>query len=109
MALSRVPSSSAAKGLIQRDFALEPPHPEAAGRALTEEQMRDAIDFNNRVVGAAGADVIGALRDVLGTSREPAVVDADFVNAVVSWQAVQGLTQDGKLGPRSAAPARFMP
>jgi hypothetical protein len=89
---------------LQRDFAIEPPHPAAGGRALTADQMRDALDFNNRVVGAAGADAIREIRDVLGISPDPAVVDEDLVNAVVRWQAMQGLTQDGKLGPRSAAP-----
>src|SRR5262245_10302691 len=90
--------------MIQRDFALEPPHPAAAGRALTAPQMQDAINFNNTVIGAAGADVIGEVRDVLGISSSPAVVDEDFVNAVVRWQARQGLTQDGKLGPTTASP-----
>jgi hypothetical protein len=65
--------------------------------------MTDAIDFNNRVVGVGGADLISKIRDVLGTSPSPAVVDEDFVNAVVTWQAMQGLTQDGKLGPTTAA------
>jgi len=91
-------------GTIQRDFALEPPHPAAAGRVLTPAQMANAIAFNNRVVGAGGADLISKIRDVLGTSPIPAVIDEDFVNAVVTWQAMQGLTQDGQLGPLTAAP-----
>jgi hypothetical protein len=87
---------------IQRDLALPPPHPAAAGRILTPAQMMDAIDFNNRVVGVGGANLISEIRDVLGTSPAPPVVDEDFVNAVVTWQAMQGLTQDGKLGPVTA-------
>jgi hypothetical protein len=90
--------------MIQRDFAIEPPHPAAVGRALTADEMRDALTFNNRVVGAAGAGVIREIRDVLGITPDPAVVDDDLVNAVVRWQAMQGLTQDGKLGPSSARP-----
>ena len=90
--------------MIQRDFAIEPPHPEAAGRVLTEAQMATAIAFDNRVVGPGGADLIRKIRDVIGTSPEPAVVDEGFVNAVVTWQAMQGLTQDGQLGPRTAGP-----
>ena len=88
---------------IQRDLALEPPHPAAAGRILTPAQMTDAIDFNNHMVGVGGVGLIRKIRDVLGTSPSPPVVDEDFVNAVVTWQAMQGLTQDGKLGPITAA------
>ena len=94
----------AGQPMVQRDLAIEPPNPEAEGRVLTPQEMQDAIDYNNRVVGAASAGVIEMVRDVLGISPTPAVVDADLVNAVVDWQAMQGLTQDGKLGPRSAAP-----
>jgi hypothetical protein len=32
------------------------------------------------------------------------VIDDDFVNAVVRWQAANNVTQDGKLGPDTAAP-----
>ena len=87
---------------VQCDFALDPPHPAAAGRVLTAGEMAGAIAFNNRVIGAGGADLIREVRDVLGTSPDPAVVDEDFVNAVVTWQAVQGLSQDGQLGPVTA-------
>jgi len=89
---------------IQRDLARVPPHPAAAGRVLTPVQMAAAIAFNNHVVGPGGADLIREIRDVLGTSPTPAVIDDDFVNAVVRWQAMQGLTQDGQLGPLAAAP-----
>lgn len=96
-AIARVP-------LVQRDLAIEPPRPEAEGRALTPVQMQAAITFNNRVVTVIGEDGLRALRDVLGISPEPAVVDEDFVNAVVRWQAINRLTQDGQLGPTSARP-----
>jgi hypothetical protein len=90
--------------VIQREFVIRPPHPGAVGRVLTPTQMADAITFNNRVVGAAGPGVIGEIRSLLGTGAAPAVVDADFVNMIVGWQAIQGLTQDGQLGPVTAAP-----
>jgi len=94
-----------ADSIIQRDYALEPPHPEAAPAvALTPAQMVDAIAANERMLGAAGVDAIREIRDVLGVSPEPAVVDEEFVNAVLQWQAEQGLPEDGRLGPRSARP-----
>lgn len=102
--LTHVVQGSGRSRTIQRDFALAPPHPAAAGRVLTAAQMADAITFDNRVVGPGGADLIGEIRDVLGTSPVPAVIDEDFVNAVVTWQAMQGLTQDGMLGPVTAGP-----
>jgi hypothetical protein len=88
--------------VLQRDFALEPPRPRAQGRVLSEADMQAAIWFNQRVVSVIGATGIGELRDVLGVSPEPAVIDEDFVRAVVSWQAVQGIGQDGRLGPATA-------
>lgn len=88
--------------LLQRDFALAPPRPEAVGRVLTPAQMQQAIDFNNRVVSVVGVAGISAIRDVLGISRDPGVIDEAFVNAVVQWQAMNRLTQDGQLGPTTA-------
>ena len=102
--LTHVVQGSGRSRAIQRALALVPPHPAAAGRVLTSTELADAIAFNNRVVGPGGADLIGKIRVVLGTSPVPAVIDEDFVNAVVKWQAMQGLTQDGQLGPRTAAP-----
>jgi hypothetical protein len=66
--------------------------------------MTAAIDFNNRVVSVIGPAGIGELRDVLGISSLPQTIDADFVNAVVRWQAMNRLTQDGRLGPTTARP-----
>lgn len=90
--------------VLQRDLALEPPRPEAEGRQLNEAEIQAAIAFNQRVVAVIGASGIGELRDVLGIASEPAVIDAEFVGAVVRWQAVQGIPQDGQLGPRTARP-----
>lgn len=88
--------------IVQRDFALVPPHPAAVPQALTPQQLLDAIAFNERVVAVIGTDGIERLRDVLGISRKPAVIDQDFVEAVQRWQAVQGIAQDGRLGAESA-------
>jgi Domain of unknown function (DUF4157) len=89
-------------GNLWRDFALAPPRPAAVGRALTPAETAGAITFDDRVVGVVGVDGVREIRDVLGVSPEPAVIDADFVNGVVRWQAVNGLTQDGRLGPATA-------
>lgn len=101
---SRLLSRALSGAVLQRDFAIEPPRPDAEANVLTEDQILEAIEFNNRVVTPIGVDGIGQLRDVLGISAAPAVIDEDFVNAVVRWQAVQRLSQDGKLGPRTARP-----
>ncbi len=90
------------RAVLQRDFAIRPPRPDAVGRTLTAPQVQAALRFNNRVVAVIGADGIRTIRDVLGVSPEPAVIDEDFVNAVVRWQAVYRLGQDGQLGPASA-------
>ena len=99
---SPVPSRTWGAQVLQRDFALEPPRPRAEGRVLSEADMQAAIAFNQRVVSVIGATGIRELRDVLGVSPDPAVIDEDFVRAVVDWQAVQAIGQDGRLGPATA-------
>jgi hypothetical protein len=89
---------------LQRDLAIEPPHPRAVGRVLNAAEMTAAIAFNQRVVAVIGATGIHELRDVLGISPDPAVIDEDFVRAVVEWQAMQGRAQDGRLGAATARP-----
>ena len=89
---------------IQTDFAIEPPNPTAVPGTLTAAQIQEAIQYNTIKLRGADATLIGQLRDVLGISQEPAVIDEDFVNAVAQWQAVNNLNQDGKLGPDTAAP-----
>jgi hypothetical protein len=98
--------SAGIEPMVQRDLAIEPPRPAAVGRVLTTAEMTEAISFNDRVLGAIAnsADIIQMIRDVIGISRTPAVVDEDFVNGVVRWQANFGLSQDGKLGPATARP-----
>jgi hypothetical protein len=99
-------TSRATDPMIQRDLAIPPSRPNAVGRALTAAEMISAINFNNRVLGsiANSVDIIELIRDVIGVSRLPAVVDEDFVNGVVQWQANFGLAQDGRLGPTTARP-----
>jgi hypothetical protein len=94
-------ASSAGPGAVQRDLAVPPTRPDADGRALTPQQMVRALQFNRQVV--TDAHEISMLRDILGRGREPAVIDEDFVTAVVAYQAQYGLTQDGQLGPVTRA------
>jgi hypothetical protein len=73
---------------------------------LTPAQLAAAVTFNQRVLASIpnSLDIIRLIRDVIGVTPLPAVVDDDFVNGVVRWQAIQRLTQDGKLGPTTARP-----
>lgn len=75
------------QGTIQRDLAIAPPRPATAGRVLTPAQMTDAINFKNQVLGsiANSTDIIRMIRDVIGISPLPKVVNRDFVNGVVQW------------------------
>ena len=87
--------------------------PRSRDRAAPPRRRRPGADraaadggdpLQRRVVSPIGEDGIRELRDVLGISPEPAVIDEDFANAVVRWQAMHRLTQDGQLGPASARP-----
>ncbi|MEO6949668.1 MAG: DUF4157 domain-containing protein [Ginsengibacter sp.] len=86
--------------MIQRDLAVEPTSPDAIGAVLTARQIREAIVYNQR--DFTEPDEIGLLRDVLGVSKEPMVIDEDFVHAVAQYQANFGLKSDGKLGRTTA-------
>ncbi|MFY9510194.1 MAG: DUF4157 domain-containing protein, partial [Rubrivivax sp.] len=92
--------------MIQRDLAIEPPNPTVDGRVLTPDELAAAIAFNEQVLNNIpnSAEVIELVRDVIGASPTPAVIDQEFVEFVVDWQASFGLTQDGKLGPATARP-----
>ncbi len=102
--LTHVLQQDQTKQLVQRDWALTPPHLNAAPRVLNQAEINSAIAYNNRFLANIpnSNDIISLIRDVLGISELPAIVDNDFVNAVVNWQAVNGFTQDGQLGPTSA-------
>jgi hypothetical protein len=100
------PSPTVLSPLVQRDLAIQPPRPDAVPQVLTPAQVASAIAFNERVLGgiANSAEIIDLIRDVIGISPQPAVVDEDFVDGVVRWQASFGLGQDGRLGPATARP-----
>lgn len=98
--LTHTVQQGASPGAIQRDLAVEPPSPEAVGRQLSEQEVQEAIQYNSARFPDPAE--IRNLRDVLGINPEPAIIDADLVNAVVQWQAENNLTQDGKIGPLTA-------
>lgn len=86
---------------VQYDLAVEPPNPTAAVVPLTADQVRAAIRFNQ----ARFDDpyVFAVIRDVVGVSRFPAVVDEDLVQAIARWQAARNLAPTGRIdGPTTA-------
>lgn len=91
---------------IQRDWALEPSRPNAIGTVLNPAKILEAKAFNENILNNIpnSLEMIGLIRDVLGINEIPSIIDDDFVNAVVNWQAVNRTTQDGKLGPATARP-----
>jgi hypothetical protein len=86
-----------ARRMLHRDLAIEPPNPEAEPRELTEEELQAAQEYNERRF--EDPFTICIIRDVLGIDKYPAVVDRDFIDATLRWQAVHNLNQDGKFGP----------
>jgi peptidoglycan hydrolase-like protein with peptidoglycan-binding domain len=86
---------AAATPAVQFDLAVPPPHPQAQAPVLTADQVAAAIRFNTHRM--ADPYVFAVIRDVMGAQRFPAVVDDDFVQAIARWQAVFGLTVDGRL------------
>ena len=91
---------SAPSNIIQADFAVEPTTPNRAFVVLTAQQIQDAITFNQ--ARHTDPTEIGLLRDILGISKVPQVIDDDFVNAVARYQAQYGLSRDGRLGHDTA-------
>ena len=85
---------------IQRDFAVAPTSPNRTVRTLTAAQIQEAVTFNR--ARHRDANEIALLRDILGLSSTPAVIDSDFVEAVVRYQAQYRLVQDGKIGGDTA-------
>lgn len=85
---------------IQRDLAVDPPNPDAEVAELTEEEIRDAIEYNSRRF--RDENELMNLRDVLGQPSEPAVMDEETVRGVLQFQAENTLDQDGKIGPLTA-------
>jgi hypothetical protein len=80
-------------------FANPPPNPDAAARILTPKEMADALDYNGKVL--KDANEISILRNAVGAPAGD-TVDEDFVLAIVQFQAVSDIHQDGKLGPTTS-------
>jgi len=68
-------------------------------RALSADELADALTYNT--VTLRDATEISILRSALG-APEGDVVDEDLVLAIVSFQAVNDIRQDGKLGPTTS-------
>jgi len=101
--LTHVVQQGQASQQVQRDFAVESPNPGAEAPVLTDEQIQAAIRFNTRRFELHDGWEISLTRDVLGLETEPAVVDADLINAIAAYQAENNITADGKLGPVTAS------
>jgi hypothetical protein len=98
--LTHTIQQQAAPKMVQADFAVPPTTPGRNVPALSAARIQDAITYNQ--ARHTDAAEIGLLRDILGISATPAVIDADFVNAVVRYQAQYGLRRDGRLGHDTA-------
>jgi peptidoglycan hydrolase-like protein with peptidoglycan-binding domain len=102
-ALMRLQSSAGNRAtgqVLARDWAVPPTVANPPAVVLTAVQSNRALRIN-RVMFRDTAE-IEVIRDVLGISRTPSVVDGDFVTAVARYQAHYGLTPDGILGPRTS-------
>jgi hypothetical protein len=86
--------------ILQADFAIEPTTPRRAVRTLSAAEIQAAITFNQ--ARHTDAVEIALIRDIIGISKAPAVIDEDFVQAVVRYQARYGLGMDGRLGHDTA-------
>jgi hypothetical protein len=98
--LTHTVQQQAARKMVQADFAVPPTTPGRNVPTLSAARIQDAITYNQ--ARHTDATEIGLMRDILGISATPAVIDADFVNAVVRYQAQYGLQRDGRLGHDTA-------
>jgi hypothetical protein len=98
--LQRTVGNRAAQRVRAREFAIAPTVANPAAVTLTPAQLRAATLMNEVLFTDAGE--IAVLRDVLGISREPSVVDDDLAMAIAQYQASYGLTVDGKLGAHTS-------
>ncbi|MFC1603744.1 DUF4157 domain-containing protein [Planctomycetota bacterium] len=98
--LTHTIQQGASSKTIQADFAVRPTTPHRGGRTLTATQIQAAITFNQaRITDPAE---IGLMRDIMGIRSTPQVIDADFVNAVVTYQSQFGLARNGRIGHDTA-------
>jgi hypothetical protein len=86
---------------IQADFSTEPINDAPVIIELTEDETNEAIRFNRTILN--DEKEISVLRDVLGVSKNPAVIDEDLIRVIVSYQARNDIDQDGKIGPVTAS------
>ena len=95
LALQQSAGNHAVSRMLARELAIEPKHPGATG-ALSDEQVADALKFNQASITDAGE--IEMLRDIVGLEVAPAELDEAFVRAVADYQAGLGIPVDGKIG-----------
>ncbi len=91
-----VQQSGEAGAPVQRDLAIEPQGVNKKERALSEQDIKDAIAFNKAQIKKK--ETLREIRDVVGVDPDPAESDRDLALGVARWQAAQGVAQDGKLG-----------
>jgi hypothetical protein len=94
--LQRSAGNRAVGRVLARDWAIAPTVPNPPEVNLTPRATAVALRLNR--VMFTDADEIRVIRDVLGISAEPAVVDEAFGDAVARYQSSYGLTPDGILG-----------
>ena len=82
---------------LRRDLAVEPSNPGAVAAVLTATERAAAQRFNERRF--EDPFTISVVRDVMGVAKYPAVIDNEFIDGLVGWQAEHGLAQDGQFGP----------
>jgi len=81
---------------VQCDLVVPPTTPNRAVHNLSAAEIQAAITYNQ--ARHKDAKEIALIRDILGLSPNPAVIDQDFILAVVQYQAQYGLARDGKIG-----------
>jgi hypothetical protein len=86
--------------IIQRDLAVAPTVATPSVHTLTSAQKAQAIKYNQVILN--DEPEISEIRDLIGRSKLPAIIDDDFIEGLVSFQASFGLVQDGKLGAATA-------
>ncbi|MCT4623272.1 MAG: DUF4157 domain-containing protein, partial [Schleiferiaceae bacterium] len=99
--LTHVIQQNGGSKAIQRDLAIPLPNPNAATPELSDTQIQDAIEYNQRHM--RNAEEIRVTRDVLGLSHDQPTIDTAFVNAVARYQARNFITADGKIGRVTSA------
>lgn len=87
-------------GTVQRSLLNPPTTPEREGKELTPEQVQTAIAYNQK--RHTDIEEISLIRDILGLSPEPKVIDEDFIRAIADYQTNFGLAIDGKIGKATA-------